>query len=216
MDRTLDHFELPRWQEPLARRLRGGGRPPSRESTRRHGELLVQQAEETVNRLRARLHSAPQGINPKLIFRLDLHPHGNLSIQQIAQLGLRVLAIDSSGAIVVFPDLPTLDELRRRLREYAGIDPEGHQYSYLASIEAISVLTRADRTGARLASRPLAEGEVAALDVELWHTGNYEDVRAEVDEIDSYLVGLGLRVTDFYIGNSLCILRARLDQQALE
>ncbi len=216
MDRTLDHFELPAWQEPLPRRIHGGGRPPNRESTRRHGQELLQQAEEIANRLQARIQSARQGINPKLIFRLVLHPRGNLSAQQLSQMGLQVLAIDSRGAMVVFPNRPSLDELRRRLREYAGMEPEGHQYAYLASIEAINDLTALDRTGARLARYPLAPDEVIALDVELWHTGSYDECRANVDEISSYLSDLGLRVTDFYIGSSLCLLRAQMNQQALE
>src|SRR5262245_28149447 len=149
MPRDRDHFELPTWQEAFPRRLRGGGRPPQRDRPA-HGRALLNQADHLVHELEERRHTAPPGINPKLVFKLRLHRDGTLDEEQLRRIGLHILARDSEKAIVVFPDQPSLDELRRRLREYAGEVPGGREYSYLAALETIEELTPDDRVGPRL------------------------------------------------------------------
>ncbi len=216
MPRDRDHFELPRWQQALPRRLHGGGRPPRREDRHAHGQELVDQADQVADHLHERQRSAPQGINPQLVFKLQLHPDGNLEELDLQRMGLRVLARDPSKAIVVFPDQGTLDELRRRLREYAGLVPDAHAYGYLASIEAITELTPADRTGPRLRTNPLQQGTTAPLDIEVWHSGSYEDCLQRVQELRQYLEQHNLRLTDSYIGESLFLVRAQLTSEVLE
>ncbi len=216
MPRDRDHFELPRWQQPLPRRLRGGGRPPPREDRRAHGQELVDQANQVADHLQERQRSAPLGINPQLVFKLQLHPQGNLEEEDLQRMGLRVLARDPNRAIVVFPDQSTLDELRRRLREYAGLVPDAHDYGYLASIEAITELTPADRTGPRLRATPLQPGTMALLDVEIWHSGSYDECIQRLGELRGYLEEYNLRLTDQYIGDSVFLVRAQLDATTLE
>src|SRR5262249_56948612 len=75
----------------------------------------------------------PRGINPKFIFKLQLHPKGNLNEEELQRMGLRMLARDTRRVIVVFPDEATLNELRRRLSEYANAE----KYTNLAAIDAI-------------------------------------------------------------------------------
>ena len=188
MARDREHFELPRWQQALPRRLRrGGGGPPEREDRRTHGQELVEQAEQVAEHLQERQQSAPQGINPQLVFKLQLHPRGNLEEVDLQRMGLQILARDPERAIVVFPDQSTLEELRRRLREYAGLVPDAHDYGYLASIEAITELTPADRTGPRLHTAPLRQGTKTPLDIELWHSGSYEECLDRIRELRQYL-----------------------------
>lgn len=216
-DRDLEHLELPQWREALPRRKHPGrGSVPVREDRRSHGQIIDQQAADVAERLQERLLTAPRGVNPKLIFKLQLHPKGNLDETRLRELGLRMLARDSRRAIVVFPDESTLQELRRRVREYAGLVPDGHQYGYVASIEAVTELTAEDRTGARLRAQPLAEDEVAALDVELWHSGDANECRRWIGEIRDFLRGRSLSVTDSYVGENLCLVRARVNRAALE
>jgi hypothetical protein len=169
MTRKLEHLELTKWQKPLRRRLSGGGRALKRENKSVHGRQLIQQARQVSQHLQTRVETAPQGINPKLIFKLQLHQRGNLNEEELKRLGLRMLARDAKRAIVVFPDEATLGELRRRLEEYAGLVPDGHQYANLAAIDGITELTAADRIGPRLRAHPLLQDETAALDIELWH-----------------------------------------------
>jgi hypothetical protein len=103
MARNLEHFELPKWKQTFPRRRRGGGGSPKRDK-QAHGSQLILQADQVANDLQRRTQDAPQGINPKLIFKLELHSEGNLDENQLRQLGLRLLARDPDRATVVFPD----------------------------------------------------------------------------------------------------------------
>lgn len=216
MARDREHFELPRWRQALPRRPRGAGRPPEREDKRAHGQGLVDQANRVAESLEGRQQNAPQGINPQLIFKLQLHARGNLEEEQLERMGLRVLARGPGRAIVVFPDQGTLDELRRRLREYAGLEEEAHDYGYLASIEAIAELIPADRIGPRLHEAPLRQGTTTPLDIELWHSGSHEECLERIQELRQYLERHNLRLTDSYIGEGLFLVRAHLDLSVLE
>lgn len=89
MARELDHFELPIWSAPLPRRRQGGGRQLDRER-RLHGEALIEQATTLVERFQ-RERSEPSHIDPRLIFRLRLHPSASLDESHVEALGLRVL-----------------------------------------------------------------------------------------------------------------------------
>lgn len=216
MARDREHFELPKWEQPRPRRVHGGGSPPHREDRNSHGAGLVEQADRVAEHLQERQQNSPAGINPQLVFKLQLHPSGRLEEDQLQQMGLRVLARNPNRAIVVFPDHSTLDELRRRLREYAGLVANGHDYGYLAAIDAILELTPEDRTGPRLSEVPLQPGMTAPLDVELWHSGSREECSERLRELREYLESHGLRLTDSYIGQSLFLVRAQLNSVTLE
>jgi subtilisin family serine protease len=122
-----------------------------------------------------------------------------------------MLAKDAMRVIVVFPDEATLNELRRRLSAYANEE----QYANLAAIDSIQELSAEDRIGRRLYDNPLAADETAALDIELWHPGTREDCQIQIGEIRGYLEGQGLNVTDQWIGENLCLMRARVNHVAL-
>jgi Subtilase family len=219
MARDRDHLALPLAGQPLQRRKSGGGRAPSRD-TAAHGQQLVQQAEQLAGQLTRRAAAMPRGIDPKLIFKLRLHPRGNLDEQQLGTLGLRILARDPRRAIVAFPDQATLPGMLRHLREYAGLVPGGHTYGELAAIEGIEELGPADRVGLRLAAHPLAPEELARLDLELWHSGRDESY-ARIAELRAFLAARNtasrdIRVTDDWVGTSICLLRVRVDQPTLD
>ena len=161
-----------------------------------------------------RIRRSPPGINPKLVFKLRLNPKANLDDDQIPQLGLHVLSRDAARVVVVFPDQASLEELRSRLRQYSGIQV-GNRYAALAAIDAIEEFSPADRTGRRLTENPISVGERALLDVELWHTGDIEDCRSRVGQVRDYLAQRNLRVTDSYVGTTLCLVRAELDLPTL-
>jgi subtilisin family serine protease len=185
-----------------------------RGNPRDHGSKLIEETQEVLDGFEERRNTSPAAINPKLIFRLRLDPKGNLDEEQLRTTGLRVLARAPDGAIVVFPDGDSLDELRRRLEEYAGVR-QGHQYAYLGAIQSVESLTPADRTGVRLSARPLADDEIALLDIEVWHTGNLADCVQRIGEVTALLTSRNLGVTDWFTGTSVCLMRARVDQDAL-
>jgi subtilisin family serine protease len=211
MARDREHFQLPVWEQALPRRRKGGGAAPERDR-RAHGQNLLVQAQAIIGRLEERRRSAPLGINPKFVFKLQLNPKGSLDEEQLTQMGLRLLARDSNRAIVVFPDKATLGALRRRIGEYAA---ERRKHNAVAAIDAITELTPDDRTGPRLGINPLRGDESVPLDIELWHAGNRAECSARLDEVEAYLRSLALRVTDRWIGDSLCLMRARVNQAAL-
>lgn len=215
MARDLEHLELRMWQRDLPRRRHGGGRSPERERGL-HGQELLEQATAVAAHLEERIRTAPSGISPKLLFKLHLHPKADLSDEDLRKTGLRVLAREARHAIVVFPDEASLDEMRRRIREYAGLADAGHQYGYLAAINAVLELTPEDRKGVRLKEDPLADDEVASLDVELWHAGDRAECRRQIGEVGSLLRAHGLAVTDDYVGTYLCLVRARVDRRMLD
>src|SRR5262245_13268637 len=212
MARNLDHLELPLWREQFPRRRRGGGSQPERANRREHGSRLAEQAEQVANRLQQMPAVYPKGINPKFVFKLQLHHKGNLNDEELQRMGLRMLARDARRMIVVFPDEATLNELRRRLSEY--VDEE--RYTNLAAIDAIQEISAEDRIGRRLRETPLAADETAALDIELWHPGARVECQKQIVEIRGYLESHALRVTDQWIGENLCLMRARVNRAALE
>lgn len=218
MARNLEHFELSRWREQLPRRKQGGGpKGARRENHIEHGRVLNQQVEELHLRLDARLRIDPERINPKLIFRIQLKKgFRELSEGDLQKLELTVLGRDAAGVVVVFPSSAAVDELHRRIREYAGLVAAGHSYAELDAIESIGELTRNDRIGSRLRAQPLADDETAPLDVELWHSGDRDECRSWVAEIRQLFGELDLAVTDDYIGVSICVLRARVNNAGLE
>mgnify|MGYP000627926034 CR=1 FL=1 len=215
MPRNLQHLQLARWQETLARRKRSGGHQPKRDNRRDHGTTLLAEAEEVSNHLKQRAQQYPQGIDPKYVFKLQLDPAGDLDEVALGQLGLRLLARDATKAIVVFPDDATLGELRRRLAEYAGLGPQGRKYSNLAAIEAIFELTADDRIGRRLREQPFGENDKSLMDVELWYA-SFEESRTKFVELERFLVSRNLSVTDRFIGRNICIMRAEVDYPTLQ
>lgn len=214
MPRDLEHLQLPVWSGSLPRRKHGGGQSFAVDRGV-HGRTLLFQAGELVQEFQTRKRVAPQGINPKLIFKIQLRADSALDDEQIERLDLTLLARNPQKAIVVFPDEETLSKLQTQLQNFAGLVPDGHEYAYLAGIISISPLSPEDRIGKRLRENPLAEEEIAHLDVELWHTGVWAECKQFIDEIDTLLKRANLRVTDWWIGQSLCLIRAQINAAML-
>ncbi|MDE2766568.1 MAG: S8 family peptidase [Chloroflexota bacterium] len=129
-------------------------------------------------------------------------------------MGLRVIAREPDKVLVVFPDEGTLDELRRRIQTYSTHD-RAH-YANIAGIEAIEARKPADKIGSRLKLVPLEVGETDLLDVALWHSGDSNECRRWVDAITVVAEKSKHRVTDWWIGNDICLLRMEVDQRLLE
>lgn len=218
MTRDLEHLELVRWREPLTRRKQGGGGEQARrDDFQEHGRALDRQIEKLTESFEARLARREEGLNPKLIFRLRLKSgFRELADDDVRKLGLGLLGRSANGVLVVFPDNASVQELRRRIQEYSGIALDGHSYSELDAIEGVEELGREDRLGRRLTAAPLLAGEVAALDIELWHGGDKVECRAWIREVRAILERFQLHVTDDYVGSSLCLLRARVSRDALD
>ncbi len=217
MARDRTHLPLPAWSEPLPRRPQGGGggRDP-RDDRRAHGASLVAQARSLAVDLGQRREQA-RGVDPKLVFRLHLNSaFGALSEEQIERYGLSILAREPGNVVVVFPNSASLEELQRRLCEYAGMGAAGHTYGELDAIESIEPLSPKDRIGPRLQERPVQAAERAPLDVEIWHPGSRDECRRWVTQLGERVAHAEGRLTDAYVGDSLCIVRVRASGRTVE
>lgn len=215
----FEHLELPKTSIELPRRSGGGGGNrgvrPNRGS---HGRKLLEQAGSLVQR--PRKEASPFRLNPKLIFKLRLSQDGYLAEDKLSPLGLTLLAQEPNAnkAIVVFSSDDQLTEFRNRLETYSAA--AGPQYGELDAIEDLVPLEPQDRLGRLLALEPVQEGELAALDLELWHTGDQREMRGLVDALDDFLTGLDpnhqTRVSDRYIGDYLCLTRVKLTRELVD
>lgn len=207
------HLRLPRLEFTAPRRRRpGGGRTRPRDDPKGHGQRLEQELGAVRGELVSRRDDRALGIDPRLVFVIELAEHGILDDQAAAELGLHVLAADGRRHIVVFPDDAEVERFRTRVTSYTQTN--GDRYKPTALIESVRTLTPADRTGLRLVGEPLGAEEQAAVDVELWHSGDQAQMVAIVEQIRAALENSG-DVLDQYVGTSICLLRVRLGAQGL-
>lgn len=218
---NYEHLPLHKVESQLPRRKSkpGGFGGEKRGDRRSHGSHLLTQV--AVLNQKFEEKPRPFGINPKLIFKIKLRKNDSIE-NHLPSLGLHLLekAPKVHQAIVVFADDDHLTEFKNRLKSYAGVIPNGHEYAYLDYIEELVRLEPEDRIGPLLKLDPLKPGEVVPLDMELWHTGNRKELNNYIDEVDNFLRNidsqLGLRVSDRYIGKYICNLRIQVNVDILE
>ncbi len=104
-------------------------------------------------------------------------------------MGLTLLAQEpkANKAIVVFSSDEELTLFRSRLEAYGGISDIGYEYGYLDAIEDLVPLEPQDRIGRLLELEPVRPEELAALDLELWHTGDKSQMREYLNNLDQFL-----------------------------
>lgn len=214
MTREYEHLALEAASEPLPRPKRRGGSSFRRDAVSEHGAELLAEAEQLREALETRSAESPPQINPKLIFKLELAAGGNVDEANLSTLGLRLLARAPGKAVVVFPNEASLASLRTHLAGYSQQDDDGSRYRFLDSVDAVSEITAEDRIGPILAASPLNDGAVDHLDLELYRPDTYEEARQWVSEIEA-LAGSrdATAVTDWLIGDYLCLLRVRCDEE---
>ena len=213
MARDLEHLELPRWEQPIARRRQGGGRQPRRQDRTEHGHQLERELAAVDTTFDSLRREPPAGLDPKLLFNIRLHPQGRIGDDELQRMGLRLVAREPTNLLVVFPDQGTLEELRYRIRQYAN--PRQSRYGIVAAIDAIEAIQPNEKIGARLRSHPLRQDEVDLLDVSLWHSGDADECRRWIEGIRRTAAQAQRRVTDSWVGNDVCLLRMEVDQDLL-
>jgi Subtilase family len=216
----FEHLELPRTSIELPRRARGGGGFGSRRSDRgSHGRQLLDQISGLTQRSKQK--TSPFRLNPKLIFKIKLSPDGTLQESALSPLGLTLLAQEpkANKAIVVFTSDEELTQFRSRLEAYSGISDSEYEYGHLDAIEALVPLEPSDRIGRLLELEPIQASELAALDLELWHTGDRTEMNKYLDDLDQVLRSWSddsaMRISDRYVGEYLCIARIKVVPEVL-
>ncbi len=220
MSNQYDHLELPVLNITLPKRPRRGfGSSEKRKDRLTHGSKLLTQAFSLTNRSPKEV--APFGINPKLIFKIKLRKNDNLEENNLPSLGLNLLAKEpkANQAIVVFSSDNELEQFREKLESYSGLNDSSYEYGYLDAIEEIVPLEPEDRIGRLLELEPLENDEIVPLDLELWHTGNTDEMQNYLKNLDEFLQSFeeypGIKVTDKYISEYFCTARVKLNKEIL-
>ena len=221
MANQFEHLRLPKTNIQFTKRSRGFGGGNKRNNRSSHGSQILNQVSGILDR--PRKEHTPFGINPKLIFKIKLAEKYNLTDDQISNSGLNLLAKESKkqNAIVVFPSDDELAIFQEKLKSYSGIKENSPEYAYLDAIEEIVPLEPEDRTGRLLKLEPLKKSELAALDLELWHTGDTSEMRDYIDNLDAFLKEWSeeypdMEVADRYIGEYICLVRIKVRPEIVD
>lgn len=213
---NLPHLILPRAEYELPRRKVGFGGTPARDH-RAHGRALAKDLEEVLTRFRTR--QRPVGIDPRLILRVQLNSQATIDEDAWERCGLVVLSVDENKMLVLFSSDTELSAFKRRLTEYRqGPSPRRksapHQQIF-ASIDRIGEVRPEDRIGRLFRAEGITDpmkiddDKVYVVDVELWDLGSQEANRETVAQIRRFIQQQGGRLTDYYVGDSLVLLRSR-------
>ena len=215
---NLPHIIFPRVESEPPRRRGGFGRPPNRDYSQ-HGPALQQQLDSVVQSFQSR--RLPQGVNPNLILRIQLHPNAIVEEGSWERCGLTLLSVEQDKTLVLFSSDEQLLEFRQRLENYKtgprARDQQNAPYSAIfASIENINDVGPEDRIGRLLraagvdAVNDLRAGERYTVDVELWDFGGRDRNVTRVTEIENFVRTRGGEATDRYIGESLVLMRIKV------
>ncbi len=214
----FDHLKLPRINIELPRRSNPGVGWNKRPNITEHSKhllgqiaILTEPVKEKNNLFR---------LDPKLIFKLKMAKQGYISDDLVTLTGLNCLARELNKAIVVFSSDNQLTEFKKRLENYSQIT-DGPKDEYLGAIDDVVALEREDRIGRLLELKPVESDELAALDLELWHTGDRQEMKKYLDGITERLEYLSsdtapMRMSDRYIGEYLCIARIKVNHEVLD
>src|SRR5438876_659511 len=188
LDRTEDRRRLP---APVA--------PPVRASAREHATAIAKK----VDTVAAEQNALPkiEGIDPELILRVKLAAPVQEDSWRTA--GLKILAQEPSGILVLFTDDTELKLFRERLEEYkkgAQKDQKNPAYNGLfAAIDDVASIAPADRIGPRF--RADGKSTVTAFDaranftadIELWDAPTQLDRLVRVQKVVAHIEAAGGR-----------------------
>lgn len=199
----------------LDRRKRPGfGQAPQREY-KRHGEDI----QENIDLLMKSYHRPKaKGIKPELILKISYE--NKIPAEELKRCGFEVIGEDPNNALILFSSDDELSEFRNRLKQYqAGPQNKSENPSYngiFANINSVSALTPADRVGSKLRAIKIDVETTYWVDIELWHLGAASVCRDKIKEIRGYITENQGRVTDDYLGSSICVLRANVTGKLLK
>jgi len=223
MPNRLPHLDLPVMVEGLTRKKKKAYSKPKKErSDAERAEFwtkVLDESDKIIEKFSKWKDKYGNRIDPALIFKIEANSPINEA--DLDKMGLRVLGVDYKDAVVVFADDEHLTEFKRMLKEHSGEIPpsqKGARYAFIHAFEDLREITPDEKKGIRLRKEPLEEGGIAILDIELWHLGKeYRNQMLSWKEgIDKILKVNGGGVTDFYPGQALFIIRAKVPSSILD
>jgi hypothetical protein len=223
MAERLLHLPLPVMVEGLPRKRGSGHSEPEKKrgdaERAAFGKKVLDESDRIIESLLKWRDKYGDKINPALIFKIEANSPINES--NLNKMGLKVLGTDYMDTVVVFADDEHLTEFKKRIKEYSDEIPPNQKnakYAFIHAFEDIRKVAPDEKKGVRLRKEPLKDGEIAILDIELWHVGG--EYRRQLlswkDGIDSVLKEKGGGITDFYPGRALFIIRAKVPSSILD
>lgn len=218
----LPHLPLRRVQYEAPRKKRKGyGFLPQRNFDR-HGAVLQRQLQGTLQEFTRR--PPPLGINPELILRVRLV--GHVAEEVWKRSGLILVGQADEKTLVLFSTDTELHDFRKRLNAYQSgplaTRKNAPHAQLFANIEEVGKIQPVDRIGRLLLGEGISSPDdfsntaIYTVDVELWHTGNHQECRQQVEGIRNYVASQKGRVTDDYLGPSLVLLRLKASGQVIK
>ncbi len=199
--------------EPGDRRPRRGfGAGRRHDDLARHSRTL--QGEVDALRVRHQARSKVLGVDPKLVFIVELIAPVNED--EFRKSGLLVLDSSDRSLVVAFADDPQLAGFMDRLAACAsGVPPKRKTEPYAAFVDAIDKVRPvgpADRISPGLADAVArsAPDDTLRLDAELWHPDNRDVARNWVAELREAVEQAGGRIADVYVNDAAGIILTRI------
>jgi subtilisin family serine protease len=191
--------------------------PPVRASAAGHAAAIKNKVDAAVAEQTAL--SRIEGIDPELILRVTLASPVQEDTWRTA--GLKVLAQEQGGILILFTDDTELRLFRERLDQYqkgAAADRQNPSYNALfAAIDDVDSIDAADRIGPRLRADGIStvdhiDGRAAyTVDIELWDAPTQLDRQVRVQRLVTHIEATGGEILSRYVGTAgLVVLRARM------
>lgn len=218
MPDQYNHLDLPLFPQQYERQ---SGRPPrfvprSVEEKAEYLSVQTQQLGEIQRNFQVEKNRFRDFIDPNLIFKLEItQPVSEESLRtELRRMEIDVLASSPAkrgGLWVVFAADEALQSFQVKLRSYVERD----QYGFFNAIGRIIDIPAEEKFGDRLRVQPLASGEAAYLDMEIWRMED-ERLNQFLNELTRLITTGGGSVTDRLITNNFCLLRVRLSGETLD
>lgn len=223
MTDKLPHLRLPVMVEGLTRKKKKAYSKPKKERSdaerAEFGMKVLDETDKIIEKFSKWKDKYGDRINPALIFKIEAN--SPINEKDLDKMGLKVLGVDYKDAVVVFADNEHLTEFRRMIKEHSGKIPPSQKsakYAFIHAFEDVREIMSDEKKGIGLRKNPLKGGEVARLDIEVWHLG--KEYRNQMlswkDGIDKILKEKGGEITDFYPGRALFIIRAKVLSSILD
>lgn len=152
--------------------------------------------------------------DPSLIFKIKVNQrvNGIAFSNALRSIGVSVISPspDNTGYWVVFAESKDFDEFKKKMDSHVSED----MYSFLFAIDEIEEIPPEEKMGDGLISKPLADGELAPLDVEIWGMKH----KAFIDFISGLkkiVEERGGSLDDWLPVEDICVARIKADSTLL-
>lgn len=219
----LPHLPLVRLEYESPRKKHGYGSSVKRDTTA-HGNLLSKQVANLIQTVTTEKKPEPK------VFQVKLADKSIIDDVEWERSGLTLLSDSDKGKVVVFSPDANLSGLKERLEKYetweqtksADTTQKYAPYNnFFGNIESFEDLSPDEKIGRQFRLENIQvitdlSGAEYNVDVELYHLGGREDCESCLQNVRALIEEKGGEVSDSYIGDSLILLRTRLNGNTLQ